>query len=81
MKNKKYYLLTTSTSTEDDKLVNNTIFVEGNEMPSWKLVQEKVCNKIKNCGFEPKKDSTVILYMARLTKQEYEALQDKEDQL
>ena len=77
-KKRKYYLFTASTNTEDNKIFNCTIFVDGYEMPSWKTIEEKVCDNIKACGCEPKENTTIILFMAKLTKQEYEALQNKE---
>lgn len=73
---KKYYLITTSTNlaNADGAVVNNTLFIDGNELPSWNEIKEKVCENIKNCGYEPKKDSTIILCMVKLTKAEYDAL-------
>ena len=74
-------MFTASTNTEDNKIFNNTIFVDGYEMPSWNEIQKRVCDNIKACGCEPKENTTIILFMAKLTKQEYEALKDKENKL
>lgn len=72
---KKYYLFTTSTNCADGKIFNNTIFVSGEEMPPFSEIVKKVEKIMGEQGTEPKKNTTIILYMAKLTKQEYEALQ------
>lgn len=72
---KKYYVFTTSTNSTDGRLFNQTTFASGEEMPPFSTIVENVENAMREKGNEPVPNTTIILFMAKLTKQEYEALQ------
>ena len=71
---KKYYVFTLSTNLANGTIFNNTLFTDGEGLPSWSEIQKSTLEIIREKGFEPKEDSTIILFMQKLTKQEYDAL-------
>jgi hypothetical protein len=75
---KKYYLLTLSTIMTNGSLCNSTTFIEGDKLPLWKDIAKRSNELIREKGFDPVEDSTIILSMTKLTKQEFDALNNKE---
>ena len=71
---KKYYLFTLSTNLTNGNLYNSTVFSSGNEMPPFSEIVKRNNETITSQGYEAIENTTIILYMAKLTKQEYEAL-------